>query len=112
MARRRVKPLTDVRRAPIYYRSGSRIIGLLLKLGVPKKMLYVRSGSKGRNGSFWTRAVNHLAILEIARDNYRQRIRAIHPDSKADDAHENSVQLNSIWGQVEKMFRVRNLTLG
>jgi hypothetical protein len=50
---------------PTGARHNGRIVALLKTLGVPRQLLYVRRIRK--NGSFWMRDINHLQILERAR---------------------------------------------
>lgn len=80
------------------------IVGLLKRLGVPEQILYVRR--MRRNASFWLRPINHLEVLEQARNLYRMRISAVHPDRPGGCA-EQAAELNRIWGEIERRFRDR-----
>jgi hypothetical protein len=82
----------------------ARVVGLLKRLGVPAQMLYVRR--LGRNASFWLRPINHLAVLEQARNLYRRQIATVHPD-KPGGCLERAVELNRIWDEIERRFRDR-----
>ena len=82
----------------------SHIVGLLKALGVPEQMLYVRRLS--REKSFWLRPINHLEVLEQARNLYRMRIRAVHPD-KPGGCVELAIELNWLWDEIERRFRNR-----
>ena len=81
---------------------GQQIIGLLKTIGVPNWMLYVRT--LRQHGSFWARQINHLEILEQARGLYRQQIVGVHPD-KPGGSLEQTIQLNDIWGKIERRFK-------
>jgi hypothetical protein len=78
------------------------IVWLLKSLGVPKQMLYVRR--LGENGSFWLRQINHLKVLEQARQHYRRRIFEVHPD-KPGGCLEQAIQLNDAWGKIQRRFK-------
>ena len=78
------------------------IVGLLKLLGVPKQMLYVQSLRD--NGSFWLRKINHLEVLEQARELYRMQIVCVHPD-KAGGSLERTIQLNDTWGKIRERFK-------
>lgn len=80
------------------------IVGLLKFLGVPEQTLYVRR--LGRNASFWLRPINHLEVLEQARNLYRMRISAVHPD-RPGGCPEQAAELNRIWEEIERRFRDR-----
>ena|SRR3989344_6147889 len=96
------------RKAPGGARSLKRprqIVGLLRHLGVPRRLLYVRDRrQKKRGSSLWTRPVNHLEVLEHARQAYRRRIIDVHPD-KPGGSLEQTVELNRTWGEIKKRFR-------
>lgn len=77
-------------------------VGLLKLLGVPRQMLYVRRLSE--NGSFWLRKINHLEVLEQARQRYRMQIVCAHPD-KAGGSHARAIQLNETWNKIRKRFK-------
>ena len=79
-----------------------QIITLLKMLGVPCRMLYFRRWHE--NGPFWLRKINHLQILEKARWLYRQQIVRVHPD-KAGGSTERAIQLNWMWGEIERRFK-------
>jgi hypothetical protein len=79
-----------------------KIVGLLKTIGVPDPMLYAPRASQ--NGSFWTRSINHLAVLELARKLYRVQIIYLHPD-KPGGSLKRAVELNTMWDQIEKRFR-------
>jgi hypothetical protein len=79
-----------------------QIVALLKNIGVPKQMLYVRRLSD--NGSFWSRGINHLQVLEQVRRLYRQQIVCVHPD-KAGGCAERTVQLNGTWDKIERRFK-------
>ena len=79
-----------------------QVIGLLKTLGVPRKMLYVRRIRE--SGSFWQRKVNHLQVLEQARQLYRKQIICLHPDKPGGNL-EQTVQLNLMWGKIERHFK-------
>jgi len=78
------------------------IVGLLKALGVPKQMLYVRQLRE--NGSFWLRKINHLQVLEQARQLYRAQIVCVHPD-KAGGNLKQTIQLNDTWGKISRRFK-------
>ncbi|MBE0544386.1 MAG: hypothetical protein IH623_23845 [Verrucomicrobia bacterium] len=78
------------------------IVSLLRTLGVPKQILYVQRVRE--NGSFWTRRINHLEVLERARWLYRQQIACVHPD-KAGGSHERTIELNNTWGKISRRFK-------
>ncbi len=82
---------------------------LLKNLGVPSRMLYVRRLSD--NGSFWSRRINHLQVLEQARRLYRQQIVGVHPD-KAGGCVERTIQLNGAWDKIEQRFKAHGHELG
>ena len=79
-----------------------QIVGLLKSLGVPKQLLYVPRLNE--NGSFWRRRIDHLQVLEQARQLYRQQIVCVHPD-KAGGNLERTIQLNDSWGKIEQRFK-------
>ncbi len=78
------------------------IVRLLKTLGVPGPMIYVRRLSE--NGSFWLRRINHLQVLEQARQLYRRQIIELHPD-KPGGCLERTIQLNWTWREVERRFK-------
>lgn len=71
-------------------------------MGVPNRMLYVQSLRK--RGSFWIRRINHLEILEQARQLYRRQIVRVHPD-KAGGSLEQTIQLNVAWRKIKQRFK-------
>jgi hypothetical protein len=79
-----------------------QIIALLKNIGVPRQMHYVRRLSD--NGSFWSRRINHLQVLEQACRLYRQQIVCVHPD-KAGGCPERAIQLNGTWDKIERRFK-------
>ena len=79
-----------------------QIVGLLKTVGVPNRMLYVRR--RRENGSFWLRQIDHLEVLEQARQLYRQQIVCVHPD-KAGGCLEQTIRLNDAWGKIERRFK-------
>jgi len=79
-----------------------QIVTLLKNIGVSRKMLYVRRLSD--NGSFWSRRINHLQVLEQARRLYRQQIVCVHPD-KAGGSPEWTIQLNGTWDKIRRRFK-------
>jgi hypothetical protein len=79
-----------------------QIVILLKSIGVPGKMLYVRR--LGCNGSFWSRRIDHLQVLEQARRLYRQQIVCVHPD-KVNGCPERTIQLNGTWDKIERRFK-------
>lgn len=82
---------------------------MLKSFGVPNRLLYV--GRPGRvNGSFWTRPINHLEVLELARNNYRQAIKQVHPDM-AGGCAEQAKKVNTAWQIIEKAFKRRGIEL-
>jgi len=97
---------------------------MLKILGIPKKMLYKRVRSRGRQhtyASFWHRPIDHLAILELARKTYRERASLIHPDkvqqgkSPPNDDDDNDIDistLNRIWESLEERFKRHGFTIG
>lgn len=85
-------------------------LGFLRALGVPQKLLYVGRGGKGVNGSFWTRQINHLEVLEIASSLYRHHVARIHPD-RPGGSHEDCARLNSGWQNVRRRFKERGFEL-
>jgi len=82
--------------------ANDRIVGLLKTLGVPPQLLYVRRIRE--NGSFWLRRINHLQVLEQARQLYRKQIVCLHPD-KTGGSLEQTIQLNVTWGKIERHFK-------
>ena len=83
-------------------RTVCRIVGMLKALGVPRQMLYVRRPRQ--NASFWLRQINHLQVLEESRQLYRRRIVEVHPD-KAGGCLEKTIQLNDVWGKIQRRFK-------
>jgi hypothetical protein len=94
--------LTRCRNRKVAGHTGCKIVGILRKLGVPKQMLYVRRPRP--NGSFWLRQINHLQVLEQARQLYRRRIVEVHPD-KAGGCLEQAIQLNDSWSKIQQRFK-------
>lgn len=84
------------------------IVSHLLALGVPARMLQSR---KRRDAKFWLRQINHLAVLEYARDRWRQLIARWHPDRPGGCAT-LAQQINRCWQYVERMFRKHGYQLG
>jgi len=78
------------------------IVGLLKTLGVPMQMLYFRRLRE--NGSFWSRRINHLQVLEQARKLYRRQIVEMHPD-KPGGSLDQTIQLNDAWEKIERRFK-------
>jgi len=72
-------------------------------------MLYVRAS--GQNGSFWNRSINHLHVLEQARNLYRTRIFQVHPD-RPGGSSERSIELNQTWFKIRRSFRTHGFELG
>jgi len=87
-------------------RRAGYIISQLLALDVPRSLLYRHR----RNGSFWRRDINHLAVLERAHQLYRAKIVQAHPD-KEGGSHDQSIQLNSVWNMIKKKFKLHGHTL-
>ena len=91
-------------------RSGNRkttsrpqqIVGLLKTLGVPNQLLYARR--RRPNASFWARSVDHLQVLERARQLYRRQITEVHPD-KTGGCLERTKELNRTWFDIKKRFK-------
>jgi hypothetical protein len=75
-------------------------ISQLLSLGVPRSLLYVKR--QRSNGSFWTRKINHLAVLEKARQLYREKLVREHPDKGG--CHNRMSDLNSVWSTIKRRF--------
>ena len=91
---------------------GSRIqrtVGLLKRLGVPKEILYMRGS--GQNGSFWNRSINHLHVLEQARNLYRTQIFQFHPD-RPGGSSERTIELNQAWFKIRRSFKTHGYELG
>jgi hypothetical protein len=84
-------------------RKPRQIVGLLKTVGVPNRMLYVQRVRE--NGSFWLRPINHLQVLEQARQLYRKQIAYVHPD-KPGGSLERTIQLNHIWSQIKQRFKM------
>jgi hypothetical protein len=96
-------PLDRAKRShPTVARHTGQIVALLKNMGVPRKMLYVRRLCD--NGSFWSRSINHLQVLEQARWLYRQQIVCVHPD-KAGGCPERTIQLNGTWNKIKRRFK-------
>jgi hypothetical protein len=93
--------LTRYTSQPVASRS-LQVIGLLKVLGVPRQLLYVRRIRE--NGSFWRRKINHLQILEQARQLYRRQVVRAHPDKPGGNL-ERTVRLNVLWDQIERHFK-------
>ena len=93
--------LTRCRRAK---RPGNtrRIVGLLKTVGVPDQLLYARRNRE--NASFWLRPIDHLNVLQHARQLYRAQIACVHPD-KPGGSVERTVQLNDAWRKIERRFK-------
>lgn len=77
---------------------GGYTVSFLLWLGVPRNMLYCST----RNGSFWTRKVNHLEVLEVATKKFRERIKPVHPDLGGDAAE--AARINNLWTATKRRF--------
>jgi hypothetical protein len=86
-----------------------QIIILLKMLGVPSQMLYFRR--LRQNGSFWLRKINHLQVLELARQLCQRQIVCVHPDKEGGNT-ERAMQLNWMWGEIERRFKQHGLELG
>ena len=97
-------PLRRLRRSSAFAHGSLCIVGLLKTLGVPQQMLYVRRFC--REKSFWLRPINHLEVLEQARNLYRRRISVVHPD-KPGGCAKQAAELNQVWGEIERRFRNR-----
>ncbi len=97
-------PLTRLRRSRASVKASLCIVGLLKTLGVPQQMLYVRRFC--RDKSFWLRPINHLEVLEEARNLYRLQISLVHPD-KPGGCAKQAAELNRIWEVIERRFRDR-----
>lgn len=83
------------------------VVTKLRWLGVPPKLM--RAGRSG-NSSFWRRQINHLAVLEKAKERYRARIAKIHPD-KPGGSTGQTVILNTVWSQIQRLFKQQGHTL-
>ena len=79
-----------------------RIVGLLKTVGVPDQMLYARRDRQ--NASFWMRPIDHLQVLQHARQLYRAQIACVHPDKPGGNL-EQTVQLNDAWGKIARRFK-------
>jgi hypothetical protein len=79
-----------------------QIVTLLKNIGVSRKMLYVRRLND--NGSFWSRRIDHLQVLEQARRLYRQQIVCAHPD-KVGGCPERTILLNGTWDKIKRRFK-------
>lgn len=77
---------------------GSQIVGLLTFIGVPARMLRTRGGGQ----SFWRRRIDFLAVLETARNQFRERIKRLHI---AGQFCAGAVKLISAWNTVRERFR-------
>ena len=78
------------------------IVGLLKTVGVPNQMLYARR--QRQNASFWMRPIDHLQVLQHARQLYRTQIACVHPD-KPGGSLEETIQLNDTWGKIARRFK-------
>ena len=78
------------------------IVGLLKTVGVPNQMLYARR--QRQNASFWMRPIDHLQVLQHARQLYRTQIACVHPD-KPGGSLEETIQLNDTWGKISRRFK-------
>lgn len=87
-----------------------QIISALKHLGVSQKSLYPKWSRSQPKGGFWLRSVNHLDILEQARNNFRKQIKEVHPDKKG-GCSRKTLELNRSWGFVQKKFRAAGHTL-
>jgi hypothetical protein len=76
------------------------IVTQLQALGVPRSLLYLKRHRS--NGSFWLRRINHLAVLERARQLYRAQVLREHPDKGG--CHKRTAELNSIWRSIKQTF--------
>lgn len=79
-----------------------QIVGLLKTVGVTNRLLYVRG--QRQCGSFWERRINHLQVLEEARQLYRKQIVCVHPD-KAGGSVDRTIQLNGNWSRNQRRFK-------
>ena len=63
------------------------------------------------SGSFWLRKINHLQVLEQARQLYRRQIIAVHPDMPG-GCLERTIHLNWVWDEIDRRFRKHGHELG
>jgi hypothetical protein len=64
---------------------------------------------KGSQG-FWGRKVDHLAILEMARNLWRTALKRFHPD-RPGGCSRKTVELNALWFRVRKRFAAKGYEL-
>jgi hypothetical protein len=76
-----------------------RVASALLALGVPSSMLRERR----MKVPFWQRRINHLAVLDCARDCWRASIRQAHPDRGG--SNDCAAKLNKLWNHVRRAFK-------
>lgn len=81
------------------FRKGGYITALLLRVGVPQRMLK----RKGGGHSFWERCIDFMAILETARDKFRQRIKTV--------AGNKAQQLIAAYRTIQRRFAQRGWVL-
>lgn len=93
------------RRAPA---EAGNIEGLLLALGVPRRLLQPQRRTNDK--SFWRRPLNHLEILEAAREAWRRAIAQVHPDRGGSTTL--AAKVNALWQRVELLFRKKGYALG
>ena len=84
-------------------------VGMLLCwLGIPEEDIYpprkpCGTGRWGKSGSFWKRDINHLMLLERAREQFRARIKAVHPDYGGDP--KGTIETIRVWRIVRRRFQ-------
>src|SRR3989344_4711155 len=71
---------------------------------IPDEVALQRKAPGGARSLKRPRQINHLEVLEHARQAYRRRIIDVHPD-KPGGSLEQTVELNRTWGEIKKRFR-------
>ena len=90
------------------------VVTLLAWMGVPDRRLYLPrkmggSNKHGEFGGFWKRPINHLALLEEARERYLSRIKAAHPD-RGGEARK-AADLVKVWHMISSRFKTHGYEL-
>lgn len=84
---------------------------LLLYVGVPYHEIYPKQNWKGgKKNPFWKRKIDHLGILEKARNHYMTRIKEIHPDV-CNETTEDVAMLNCAWDAIKHRFELHGFKL-
>jgi len=90
--------------------SNGQVLTALRGLGVPDSMLYRPGVRLKRTQGFWSRRVDHLAILYRARSLWRTRLKECHPDRPGGCARK-TLELNALWSRVKKSFSQKGFAI-